>query len=549
MNTGKFTPALFSILSGKFSFRDLRGDLLAGITVAIVALPLSMALAIASGASPDKGLITAIVAGGLISLLGGSRFQIGGPTGAFVVVVFSIISRHGYDGLVLATFLAGIILVISGYAGLGQVIKYIPHPVVTGFTSGIAVIIFSSQVQDFFGFTGKAPAEFIAKWEYYFVSLTDATIGALIVGVSSLALILLLRRFAPRFPGYLLAVVLLSVIVYFLPFQVDTVGSRFPAIPSGLPWPGMPDFGWKKIVEVFPSALTIAFLGGLEALLSAVVADGMTGYRHNSGQELVGQGFANIASALFGGLPATGAIARTATNIKAGGKTPLAGIFHALFILVFLLLASGLVKYIPMPVLAAILFVVAWGMSEAGKFRHILVHSPSERFVLLLTFGLTVLVDLTVAIGVGITLSSLLFMRQMSQSFEIDSTGDIPEEDNSRSELPPGTEVFHITGPVFFGVAGNLMTVLRKMGQPPRVLIVRMKWMPFLDSSGVNAIAELIQYCRNQNIAIILSGLQKKPLHTLLEEGFRNHSQGLYFSSDYEKALRLARKLTEEKTQ
>lgn len=454
-----FTPKLFTLLRSGYSKADLRGDAVAGLTVAIVALPLAMALAIASGASPDKGLITAVVAGFLISFLGGSRVQVGGPTGAFVVVIFNVIAQHGYDGLVLATLMAGVILLVAGYAKLGQVIKFIPHPVVTGFTAGIAVIIASSQVRDFLGLRmDNVPADFIPKWAAYFDSFHTVSVAALGVGLGALLIIVLLRRFAPTLPGYLIAVVVSAVAVAVFQIPVETIGSRFPDIPTGLPMPELPSWDFAKLQSLIPSAFTIAFLAGIEALLSAVVADGMTGYKHRSNQELVGQGFANIASALFGGLPATGAIARTATNIKAGAKTPMAGIFHALFLLIFMLFAMDVMAFVPMAALAAILFVVAWGMSEMGHFIHILRLSRTDRVVMVLTFLLTVLVDLTVAIGVGVALACLLFMRHMSEAVEIKSewrkSGALYDEDAEyevqRHDLPEGVEVFQITGPFFF---------------------------------------------------------------------------------------------------
>ena len=408
MPTSPFTPKLWTIFREGYNLTKFRADAVAGLTVAIVALPLAMALGIASGASPDKGLITAIIAGFLISALGGSRVQIGGPTGAFVVVVFHVIANHGYDGLLLATILAGLMLIIAGYARLGQMIKYIPHPVVTGFTSGIAVIIATSQVKDFLGLQiEKLPADFIPKWESYFHAMNTVNIMSVVIGIATLGLIIALRKYAPRIPAFLVAVVLASLIVMGFKIPIDTIGTRFPDIPSGLPMPSLPDFSFTKVKEVLPSAFTIAFLAGIEALLSAVVADGMAGTRHRSNQELVGQGVANIASALFGGLPATGAIARTATNIKAGAYTPIAGILHALFLLLFVLFATGLMAYVPMTALAAILFMVAWGMSEYKSFLSLQKAPMADRVVLWLTFGLTVLVDLTVAIGVGVTLALL----------------------------------------------------------------------------------------------------------------------------------------------
>jgi len=412
-----FTPKLVTVWrEGKLG-KLWRGDALAGLTVAIVALPLAMALGIASGASPNQGLVTAIIAGFLISLLGGSRVQIGGPTGAFVVIVAGVIAAHGYAGLILATLLAGFILIAAGYAGVGRLIRFIPIPVITGFTAGIAVIIASSQVGDFLGLTTlKLPAEFIPKWAAYLHALGSTNLYAVGVGTGTLTMIVLLRRFAPQLPAFLIALLLASLAVALLHLPVVTVGDRFPSMPTGIPAPHVPQVSLALLQQLWPSAFIIAFLAGLESLLSATVADGMTGYSHRPGQELVAQGIANIGSALFGGMPATGAIARTATNIRAGGHTPLAGIFHAVFLLLLLLIAGKLIALVPMAALAAILLVVAWGMSEMERFKSLLRMDAGERAILLLTFGLTVLVDLTVAIGVGVTLASLLFLARMSDT-------------------------------------------------------------------------------------------------------------------------------------
>ncbi|MFZ1624160.1 MAG: SulP family inorganic anion transporter [Gammaproteobacteria bacterium] len=544
-----FTPKILSVLREGYDLGKFRCDAVAGLTVAIVALPLAMALGIASGASPEKGLITAVIAGFLISALGGSRVQIGGPTGAFVVVIFNVIAQHGYDGLLLATLLAGLILIVAGYAKLGQVIKFIPHPVITGFTAGIAVIIASSQVKDFLGLrTGKVPADFLLQWGTYWQALDSISWTTLIVGAASLAVIILLRRIAPRAPGFLIAVVGASVAVTLLGLPVETIGSRFPDIQAGLPMPALPEFSVAKIRQVLPSAFTIAFLAGIEALLSAVVADGMTGTRHRSNQELVGQGVANIASALFGGLPATGAIARTATNIKAGGLTPVSGMCHATFVLLFVLFASDLMAYVPMAALAAILFVVAWGMSEYERFIGLMRMPNGDRGVLLLTFGLTVFVDLTVAIGVGVTIASLLFMMRMSESVQIEDVrkvvpdAELDSDDlQQRDSLPDGVEVFRINGPFFFGVAGDLLDTLRRVGQRPRVIILRMRLVPLLDASGVRAVGEFIRQAGVGGTRIILSGVQAQPAEMLRRAHLGGDSSKVLYASDYAAALVLAR--------
>jgi SulP family sulfate permease len=507
-----FTPKLVTAWREGQIKRLWRNDALAGLTVAIVALPLAMALGIASGASPNQGLVTAVIAGFLISLLGGSRVQIGGPTGAFVVIVAGIIAAHGYAGLVLATLLAGFILIAAGYAGLGRLIRFIPMPVVTGFTAGIAIIIASSQVGDFLGLTtGKLPAEFIPKWTTYLGAFNTINLFALAVGSGTLAIILLLKRFAPQLPAFLLALFIASLAVTLLHLPVATVGERFPAMPTGIPPPHIPTMSLALIQHLLPSAFTIAFLAGLEALLSATVADGMTGYSHRSGQELVAQGVANVASAMFGGLPATGAIARTATNIRAGGRTPLAGIFHSIFLLVFLLVAGKLIGHVPMAALAAILLVVAWGMSEVDRFKSLLKMDAGERALLLLTFGLTVLVDLTVAIGVGVTLASLLFMARMSET-----AGLLPEELSiddpaQRASLPKGVEVFRFAGPMFFGVAREMFDALHRSGRTPRTIILRMEHVPYIDSSGASALAAFVRQAHDNRTQLILCDLREQP--------------------------------------
>lgn len=551
MTAKAFTPKLLTVFREGYSVAIFRADAVAGLTVAIVALPLAMALGIASGASPDKGLVTAVVAGFLISALGGSRVQVGGPTGAFVVVIFNVIANHGYEGLLLATLLAGLILILAGVLRLGQLIKYVPHPVVTGFTAGIAVIIASSQIKDFLGLAiDKVPADFLPKWQAYLGALSSAGWATIGVGVGALALIIILRRLAPRLPGFLIAVVTSSLAVALLDLPVDTVGSRFPDMPAGLPMPGFPEISFAKVGTVLPSAFTIAFLAGIEALLSAVVADGMAGTRHRSNQELIGQGVANLGSALFGGLPATGAIARTATNIRSGAKTPVAGIMHAAFLLLFILFGTDLMAYVPMAALAAILFMVAWGMSEYQRFLGLLRMPNSDRAILLLTFGLTIFVDLTVAIAVGVTLASLLFMARMAEAVEVDSGGqrDIdldPEDMYQRDDLPPDVEVFRISGPFFFGVAGELLDTLRRLGPSPRVIILRLRLMPLLDASGTQALEEFIEQARLAGAQIILSGVQPQPLSMLDRVGLGETSGRIFHAADYARAQSLAVDLIE----
>lgn len=537
-----FVPKLLTVLQEGYGGDRLRGDVLAGLTVAIVALPLAMALGIASGASPDKGLITAIVAGLFISALGGSRVQIGGPTGAFVVVVYGVIALHGYDGLLLATLMAGAILIIAGYSGFGRLIRFVPHPVVTGFTAGIAVIIAASQIRDFLGLpreplSGSLPEQM--DQVLHLLSAIDPATAA--VGVGALLLLVGMKRFTPKLPAYLIAILLFSTIVMILAAPVDTIGSRFPEMNLGLPFPAVPPFSLAKIEAVLPAAFTIAFLAGIEALLSAVVADGMTGFQHRSNQELVGQGFANIASSLFGGLPATGAIARTATNIRAGGTTPFSGIFHALFLLLFVLLAGRLMQLVPMAVLAAILLIVAWGMSEAGRFISLLQTKSSERWILLVTFGLTVMVDLAVAIGVGVTLASLNFLARMSETVTITGgDSEIGEDPEQRGALPAGVEVFRINGPLFFGVTTELIEALKRIGEIPRTIILRLELVPWLDSSGSAALHDFLKRARTMGSDVILCSMQPGVREALHRGEIGHATQDMLFAPDYATALRMA---------
>ncbi len=544
-----FVPALLTCLKEGYSFKQFRTDVTAGITVAIVALPLAMAMAVASGASPDKGLVTAVIAGFFISLLGGSRVQIGGPTGAFVVVIFDIIDRFGFDGLIIASIMAGIILIISGYAKLGKLIKFIPYPVITGFTSGIAVIIASSQVKDFLGLTVEnVPADFINKWACYFTHLNETSIYAVGLGILGFALIAVCKKISPQIPSYLVSIIAVSLVAFILKLPVDTIGSRFPELPTGLPMPLWPDISLDTIRQLIPSACTIAFLAGIEALLSAVVADGMIGHKHSLNQELIGQGVANVASGIFGGLPATGAIARTATNVKAGGRTPIAGIAHALFLLVFLYTAMDILAFIPMAALAAVLFMVSWGMSDIKHFIQIAKISPSDRTILFLTFALTVLVDLTVAIGVGVTFASLLFMRHMSRSLEIkrhyktseyeSQDGDMPED----IDIPDDVVVLQINGPLFFGVASEFCDKLKALEKMPRILILRMRFMPYLDASGESSIENIINVCKEHHTFVIFSAMRSQPRTILEKAGVHKNLDGA-LAVDFDHALDMAKKL------
>jgi SulP family sulfate permease len=520
-------PKLFTVFKEGYRWVDLRHDSIAGLTVAIVALPLSLALAIASGATPDKGLITAVVAGFLIAALGGSRVQIGGPTGAFVVVVFDVIAKHGYDGLLLATAMAGIFLVIAGLARLGSWIKYIPQPVLTGFTAGIAVVIFSTQIRDLLGLTLESvPADFVAKWSAYIRVLPSTNVAAVGISTVSLLIIVGLRIYAPRAPGFLLAVVVAALVASLLHLNVPTIGSRFGVLPAMLPQPALPELSWLQAKAVLPSAITIAFLAGVESLLSAMIADGMTGRRHRSNCELIAQGVANMASALFGGLPATGAIARTATNVRAGARSPVAGMLHAVFLLIFLMLLGPLIVAIPLASLAAVLLIVAWNMSEIDHVRLLLRGPAGDRIVLTLTFLLTVLVDLSVAIAVGVALAALMFMHQMAEVSAIRNrlVLDEREEDDPRTLadtarqrvlLPAGVELFELRGPLFFGVAEHVLDLLHRAGPQPKAYILDLREVPLVDASGASAVRVFLQRCHRRSIAVTLVGIRPSVAATL----------------------------------
>jgi sulfate permease, SulP family len=518
-------PKLVTVLREGYGIGDLRHDAIAGLTVAIVALPLSLALAIASGTTPDKGLTTAIVAGFLISAFGGSRVQIGGPTGAFVVVVFNVIAQHGYDGLLLATALAGLMLIVAGFARLGTWVKYIPQPVITGFTAGIALVIFSSQVKDLLGLTmATVPADFLEKWVAYVRALPSIDWSSTIVAFGALTVILLLRKYAPKQPGFLIAVIAASLAVWVLQLDVPTIGSRFGDLPRTLPVPQLPAISWAQLKAVLPSAFTIAFLAGVESLLSAVIADGMTGRRHRSNCELVAQGIANFSSTLFGGLPATGALARTATNVRAGARSPIAGMLHAVFLLLFMLALGPLIKLIPLASLAAVLVVVAWNMSEIDHFRNFMRAPVGDRVILLLTFVLTVLIDLTVAIGVGVVLAALMFMHRMADVSAIRNRAPLDDDDEDvdfsdtaalRLRLPDGVDVFELRGPLFFGVTDHLIDLLQRTGPQPKAYVLNMRDVPLVDGTGANALRDFADRCKRRGIAVIVAALRPAVLKTL----------------------------------
>lgn len=551
-----FVPKLYTVLRGGYRWADLRADAIAGLTVAIVALPLAMALAIASGTTPEKGLYTAIIAGFLISALGGSRVQIGGPTAAFIPVVFVVIQKFGFGGLILCTLLAGLMLIGAGLLRLGTLMKYMPQPVITGFTAGIAVSIFSSQVKDVLGLRMESvPAEFFARWSAYARHIATTQPAAVALAVLGLAIIIALRRWKPNWPGFLIALLVCTGVCIAFAMPAETIGSRFGSLPSSLPVFDFPRIPFERTFELLPSAFTIAFLAGVESLLSAVVADGMTGGRHRSNGELVAQGLANVGAALFGGLPATGAIARTATNVRAGGRSPVAGMLHAAFLLVFMLLLTPWMRYVPLAALAAVLLVVAWNMSEHQHFRHTMSAPKGDRLVLLLTFLLTVFFDLTIAIEAGIVAAAFVFMFRMADAFEVSSGIKLIDENGDergsgadptqRARLPEGVEAFQISGPLFFGAASRLDELLDQFFEPPKVFILRMRLVPIIDASGVHALKTLLDRCRRRHIVLIISGLQAQPLEVIRKMGLDLHEGGLHFVADFESALQLAETLVD----
>lgn len=502
-----FKPKLLDTLE-HYSKAQLYRDTIGGVVVGIVALPLAIAFAIASGVSPDKGIFTAVIAGFVISALGGSRVQIGGPTGAFIVVVYGIVQQFGVSGLIIATFIAGILLVVMGLARLGNVIKFIPYPLIVGFTTGIAVIIFSSQVKDFLGLKmGSVPGDFIQKWLAYGEHFSSVNLYALAIGTGTVSIVALWSKVTHRVPGSVIAIVLATAAVQLFHLPVETIGSRFGNIASSLPKPVVPGVSFAVIQQLIRPAITIAMLGSIESLLSAVVADGMIGGNHRSNTELIAQGIANVCSSIFGGIPATGAIARTATNIKNGGRTPVAGMIHAITLLIIMLFVGKWAALIPMASLAGILVVVSWNMSEVKSFLFVLRGTRSDATVLLITFLLTVFVDLTVAIEIGMILAAFLFMRKMMQASSVQRTGqDDPAEDAPFDQtLPAGVDVFEINGPLFFGAAYKFRDTMKMVEMPAKVLIVRMDRVPVIDATGLRVLKDVCDQLEKKGSKLILS--------------------------------------------
>ncbi|HQU82364.1 MAG TPA: sulfate permease [Pyrinomonadaceae bacterium] len=543
----KLEPKLFTILREGYTLKQFQGDLLGGLTVGIVAIPLAIALAIASGVKPEQGLYTAIFAGFTIAVLGGTRAQISGPTGAFIVIVYGIVQKYGYDGLAVATLIAGVILLIMGLARMGAFLKFVPYPVTVGFTSGIALIIFSSQISDFLGLRiEKVPADFVAKWIEYGKNIATINWYALAVGGGSLLIIVLWSKITHKIPGQLIAILLATFIVQYFQLPVETIQTRFGGVPSSLPSPHLPNVSWELVQQMFSPALTIAILCALESLLSAVVADGMMGTRHRSNMELLAQGAGNIVSVIFGGIPATGAIARTATNIKSGGKTPVSAIIHCIFLLLVLLFVGRWAALIPMTTLAAVLLVVAYNMSEWREFVHLLKSPRGDIAVLLATFLLTVFIELTVAIQVGILLAGFVFLQKMSNETHADLiTQNLGEEDAetrdlSKIHIPNGVEVFEIYGSLFFGAVSQFKESIRIVADKPKVLILRMRNVPTIDASGIHILEELVREVRENHGVMIFSAVSPNVFKAMKKSGFIEHIGKGNFAKDIFRALEIA---------
>lgn len=521
-----FQPKFFSLLKN-YNRSLLISDLTAGIIVGIVALPLAIAFGIASGVSPERGLTTAIIAGFIISFLGGSRVQIGGPTGAFIVIVYGVVQQFGIQGLIIATIMAGLMLIAMGFLRLGSVIQFMPYPIIVGFTSGIAVIIFSSQVKDFMGLEGgEVPADFVEKWGFYIQNFQSLNFFSISIALGTILISLLWKKISKNLPGSLVAIILTTAVVYFLELPVSTIGSRFGEIKAGIPTPGIPAIDFATFRMLLMPAFTIAMLGAIESLLSAMVADGATGYRHRPNTELIAQGIANVVTPLFGGIPATGAIARTMTNIRSGGKTPVSGMVHALVLLLMLLFLGKLARLIPLATLSGILVVVAYNMSEWRSFRGIFKNSRSDVAVLLTTFLLTVFIDLTVAIQFGLLLAVFLFVKRVSETTDIEVLKSQVEDERSHIsddqeslQIPQGVEVFQIRGPFFFGIANKFEEAEQQSGSKPKIRIIRMRRVPFIDSTGLKNLRSFMNRCRHNHIRVLLSGIQPQTMEALLRDG------------------------------
>ena len=549
----RLEPKFISIFKEGYTAKQFSSDLIAGVVVGIVALPLAIAFAIASGVKPEQGLYTAIIAGITVAVLGGSRAQISGPTGAFIVVIYGIVQQYGYQGLAVATLIAGVLLIIMGLARMGVLLRFIPYPVTIGFTSGIALIIFSSQIKDFLGLDiATLPADFIEKWVVYGEAIQSINPYAIGIGVGSLCVITLWPMVTHRIPGSLVAIILSTIAVQFFHIPAETIGSRFGEVSNVFPAFGFPEITWELVNKMFSPAITIALLAGIESLLSAVVADGMLGTRHRSNMELIAQGVGNILSPLFGGIPATGAIARTATNIKNGGRTPVSGIIHGLTLLVIMLFFGQWAAWIPMPTLAAILIVVAYDMSEWHAFRKTVHGQKSDAAILVTTFLLTVLIDLTVAIEVGVVLAAFLFLRQMASVTNIELiTKDLEEDEEevedpkaiSKREIPDGVEVFEVYGSLFYAAIDQFKDAMRQIENPPKVLILRTRNLLAIDASGEHALEDLLNRTKKDGIILVISGVHKQPLHRLVASGLIDKIGEDNLCGDIDEALQRAREI------
>ena len=528
-----FKPRLLTSLKN-YNKKTLTADIMAGIIVGIVALPLAIAFGIASGVTPEKGIITAIVAGFIVSAFGGSRVQIGGPTGAFIIIIYGIIQQYGFQGLTIATLMAGFFLILFGLLRLGTIIKYIPYPIIVGFTSGIAVTIFTTQIKDLFGLQlASVPSDFVEKWIVYAQNADSADLWSSIVGIMSVIIIAITPRFSKKIPGSLIAIILMTVFALILKnycgvTSIETIGDRF-TINAQLPEAQLPGLNWETIKSLVSPALTIAILGAIESLLSATVADGVIGDHHDSNTELIGQGLANLATPLFGGIPATGAIARTMTNINNGGKTPVAGIIHAIVLVLIFLFLMPLAKYIPMACLAGVLVVVSYGMCGWRSFIALMKNPKSDVTVLLITFFLTIIFDLTIAIEVGLIIACLLFMKRMSETTDVkvimdeidpNDESDIKLENNEHLIIPDGVEVYEINGPYFFGAGNRFEEIMASFGDRPKVRIIRMRKVPFVDSTGIHNLTNLCIMSQKEGIQIVLSGVNPKVHAVLARSGF-----------------------------
>lgn len=534
VQTFDFKPRLLQCLKN-YNRKTFVADLMAGIIVGIVALPLAIAFGIASGVTPEKGIITAIVAGFVISALGGSKVQIGGPTGAFIIIIYGIIQQYGMEGLTIATLMAGVFLILFGFLHLGTIIKFIPYPIVVGFTSGIAVTIFTTQVKDLFGLNiASVPSDFIEKWICYFNNFSTVDLWSSVIGIVSVVIIMLTPKVSKKIPGSLVAIIVMTVAALLLKQfagveSIETIGDRF-AISNSLPEATVPALSWETIKNLVSPAITIAILGAIESLLSAAVADGVIGDHHNSNTELIAQGVANLASPIFGGIPATGAIARTMTNINNGGRTPIAGIVHAVVLLLIFLFLMPLAKYIPMACLAGVLVVVSYGMSGWCSFLALMKNPKSDVTVLLITFFLTIIFDLTIAIEVGLIIACLLFMRRMSETTDVHviSNEINPDDEDSDMHLgniehlsiPKGVEVYEINGPYFFGAGNRFEEIMATLGDRPKVRIIRMRKVPFVDSTGIHNLTNLCEMSQKEGIQIVLSGVTEKVHSQLTKAGF-----------------------------